>query len=302
MPRFFRPALAAAALPAIALLVSASTGVAPAKTTPSQAKFHPHPLHLVHGTKPKAITNSPLGHDFTAYSSNWSGYVATGTWSGAQFRYVQATFTVPSLNCAAAAGTASAPATVGDWVGIDGVNYNWQNTSPSVEQDGIAAQCVSGAAQYYAWWENYPNAPTYPNLTINPGDAIEADVYFNAGRTAAQGQYNFTLTDVTTGQSFNTPWEKCGASTCLNSSAEVITEAPTDGNTGLLLPLADYGISNYENIALTDKAGQRAGITSSNWKSTNVVMVDSTTGTRTLSTPGPLFGGAAFSAFWKAAS
>jgi hypothetical protein len=299
MPRFLRPALAAAALPAIALLVSASTGVAPAKTASSPAKFHPHPLELVHGTKPNGITNAALGRKFTAFSSNWSGYVATGTWSGAQFRYVQATFTVPSLNCAAVAGTAAAPATVADWVGLDGVGYNFGGSS-TVEQDGILGQCVNGAAQYAAWWENFPNAPTYPNITINPGDAVEADVYFNPGRTAAQGQYNYTLTDVTTGQSFNTPWEQCGASSCKNSSAEVITETPTDGSTGLLLPLADYGLSNFENVALTDKAGQRAGITSSNWKSTNVVMENSS-GT-VMSTPGPLFGGAAFSDFWKAGS
>ena len=299
MPRFLRPALAAAALPAIALLVSASAGVAPAKTTPSVTKFHPHPLELVHGAKPNGITNSALGRDFTAYSSNWSGYVATGSWSGAQFRYVQATFTVPSLNCAAAPGTTSAPATMGDWVGLDGVGYNFA-ASKTVEQDGILGQCVSGTAQYAAWWENYPNAPTYTTLTISPGDAVQADVYFNAGRTAAQGQYNYTLTDVTTGQSFNSPWEQCGASSCANSSAEVITEAPTDGTTGLLLPLADYGMSNFENIAMTDKAGQRAGVTSTNWKSTDVVM-DNSSGT-VMSAPGPLFGGQAFSAFWKAAS
>src|SRR5258708_2724974 len=152
MPRFLRPALAAAALPAIALLVSASTAVAPAKTASSPAKFHPHPLELVHGTKPNGITNAALGRDFTAYSSNWSGYVATGTWSGAQFRYVQATFTVPSLNCAAAPGTSASPATVADWLGIDGVGYNF-GASSTVEQDGIVGQCVSGTAQYAAWWE-----------------------------------------------------------------------------------------------------------------------------------------------------
>src|SRR5258708_24896260 len=124
MQRFLRPALAAAALPAIALLVSASTGVAPVKTASSPAKFHPHPLELVHGTKPNGITNAALGRKFTAFSSNWSGYVATGTWSGAQFRYVQATFTVPSLNCAAVAGTAAAPATVAAWVGLARAGYN----------------------------------------------------------------------------------------------------------------------------------------------------------------------------------
>jgi hypothetical protein len=299
MPRFLRPALAVAALPAIALLVGTSAGAAPATTTPAVSKAQPHPLELLHGTKPSGITNSALSHNFTAYSSNWSGYVATGSWSGAQFRYVQATFTVPSLNCAAAPGTTSAPATVGDWVGLDGVGYNF-GPSNTVEQDGIVGQCVNGTAQYAAWWENYPNAPTYPNITISAGDAIEADVYYNPARTAAEGPYNFTLTDVTTGQGFNTPWESCGASSCLNSSAEVITEAPTDGTTSSVLPLADYGISNYENIAMTDKAGQRAGITSSAWKSTEVVQENSSGSI--LSTPGPLFGGEAFSTFWKAAS
>jgi hypothetical protein len=294
--RFLRPALAVAALPVMALMVSASAGGAPAATAPSLANAHPHPLELLHGTKPNGITNSAISSGMTAYTANWSGYVATGSWSGAQFRYAQATFSVPSLNCAAAPGTTANPATVADWVGLDGVGYNFGN-SGTVEQDGIIGQCVSGTAEYGAWWENYPNAPTYPNITISPGDAIEADVYYDAARSVAQGQYNFTLKDVTTGQSFGT-WQKCGASSCKNSSAEVITEAPSSSSA--VLPLADYGISNFENIAMTDKAGQRGGVTSSNWKSTEVVQENSSG--KILSTPGGLFGGEAFSTFWKAAS
>lgn len=67
---------------------------------------------------------------------------------------------------------------------------------------------MNGVAEYGAWWENYPNLPTYPNITVNAGDAIEADV---------------------------------------------------------------YGLANFENVAITDKVGQRAGVTSSNWISTEVL-------------------------------
>lgn len=292
--RFLRPALAVAALPAVALLVGVTASSAPANTAPVAAKSHPVPLQLLHGTKPTGLANTALGHADTAYSSNWSGYVATGTWSGAQFRYVQATFTVPSVNCTTTPGT-TADAVYSDWVGLDGVGYNFGSSS-TVEQDGIAGGCVAGAPSYYAWWENYPGAENALSLTISPGDAIEADVYYDGSRTVAEGQYNYTLTDVTTGQSFD-QWEQCGASSCANSSAEVITEAPSDATSGAVLPLADYGVSNFENIAVTDKAGQRGPLTSSAWYNTEVVMENASDSV--LSTPGSLFGGAAFSTFWE---
>ena len=65
------------------------------------------------------------------------------------------------------------------------------------------------------------------------------------------------------------------------------------------LPLADYGISNYENIAVTDRSGQRASFTSSDWVNTEVEQLDST-GSTVVSAPGPLFGGQAFSSYWYA--
>jgi Peptidase A4 family len=294
--RFIRPALIGATV--LAALLTASAGVGSARMSPNLSTAHPQPLKLLQGTKPDAISNSAVSTSDTAKSTNWAGYVATGNKTGAQFRYVQATFTVPSLNCAAAPGTTSAPATVSAWVGLDGVGYNFGSSS-TVEQDGIVGQCVNGVAEYGAWWENYPNLPTYPNITVSAGDAIEADVYYDSARTVAQGQYNFTLTDVTTGQSFGT-WQKCGASSCKNSSAEVITEAPSDSTTGAVLPVADYGLANFENVAITDRAGQRAGVTSSNWISTEVLQVNSA-GT-VLQQPGSLYGGAAFTDTWKRAS
>ena len=303
--RFLRPVVALAAVPAVALLVASSAGATPAtgktpaqKAAASAAQAHPTPLHLVqaHGT---GVLNSPANSNAAVAvegSSNWAGYVATGNWNGAGFRYVQSTFNVPSVNCSnSTAGNANYPDTFDDWVGLDGVGYNF-GASSSVEQIGISGQCVNDAPVYGAWWETYPNPETPISFQVNAGDAITADVYWDATRTAAQGQYDLVLNDVTTGQTFN-QYEACAAATCANSSAEVITEAPAIGTA--TVPLADYGISNYENIAVTDRSGQRASFTSSYWVNTEVEQLDST-GTSVVSAPGPLFGGQAFSAFWSA--
>ncbi len=294
-----RPALAVLAVPAAALLISASASAAPATPAAARAQaastaatsVHTHPLELLHGVKPAGITNSPLSTTNPAYSSNWSGYVATGNTSTAGFRYVQATFTVPSVNC-----TTTPDAAVGAWVGLDGVNYNFTGDSPSVEQDGIAAECDSGTPSYYAWYESYPSDAVEANITISPGDAIEASVFWNANAPASQ-RYDYQLTDVTTGASLNT-LQPCGGS-CHISSAEVITEAPADA-TGAVLPLADYGLVNYENLAVTDRSGQRAGFTSSDWKNTEVIQENSAN--QIVSTPSSLYGGLAFSTDWERAS
>jgi hypothetical protein len=301
--RFLRPAVALAAVPAVALLVASSAGAAPATgKTPAQAaaasaaQAHPTPLHLVqaHGT---GVLNAPANANAAVEaSSNWSGYVSTGSWNGAGFRYVQATFNVPSVNCSnSTAGNANYPDTFDDWVGLDGVGYNF-SASSSVEQVGIYGQCLNGAPTYGAWWETYPNPENPISFQVSAGDAITAEVYWDSTKTVAQGQYDLVLNDVTTGQTFN-QYEACAAATCANSSAEVITEAPAIGTA--TLPLADYGISNYENVAVTDRSGQRAAFTSSDWVNTEVEQLDST-GTSVVSAPGPLFGGQAFSSFWSA--
>jgi hypothetical protein len=301
--RFLRPVVALAAVPAVALLVASSAGAAPASTSAAAkaaattaTQAHPTPLHLekVHGAgvlnQPAATTATPVG------SSNWAGYVATGSWNGAGFRYVQATFNVPSVNCTiSTAGNANYPDTFDDWVGLDGVGYNF-GASTSVEQAGINGQCSNGAPVYGAWWETYPNAETPISFNVSAGDAITVSVFWDATRTVAQGQYNIALTDVTTGQTFN-QYEACAAASCANSSAEVITEAPSIGTA--TLPLADYGIANYENIAVTDRSGQRASFVTSDWVNTAVEQLNSA-GTAVVSAPGPLFGGQAFSTYWYA--
>jgi Peptidase A4 family len=221
-------------------------------------------------------------------SQNWAGYVASNN----RFRYVQASFAVPALNCRKTPGTAKTPAMVGVWVGLDGLG----GRVVTVEQDGIAGQCVRGVPTYAAWWEMYPKAPVYSGMVIHPRDVIQASVYYNSGNR----QYRLTLTDLTTGRGFST-WRRCGASSCHNASAEVITESPSVSvSSNRLFPLAAFGTVSYSRIQVTDAAGQRGGFGSSRWQNTELVMVDAAGHVKSGTTG--LSHGVAFKNFWERAS
>ncbi|HEX6520732.1 MAG TPA: G1 family glutamic endopeptidase [Streptosporangiaceae bacterium] len=221
-------------------------------------------------------------------SQNWAGYVASSN----RFRFVQARFAVPVLNCRKTPGTAKTPAMVGVWVGLDGLG----GRVVTVEQDGIAGQCVRGVPTYNAWWEMFPKAPVYPAMVIHPRDVIQASVYYSS----ANRQYRLTLSDLSDGQGFST-WRRCGASSCHNGSAEVITEAPSvDVSSNRLFPLAAFGAVSYSRIQITDAAGQRGGFGSSLWQDTQLVMVD-TAGHVKAATSG-LSHGVAFKNAWERAN
>ena len=86
------------------------------------------------------------GASTSTTSSNWSGDVAETSLSNPQSDSVSAvsgTWTVPT-----ATGTGTEYSSV--WVGIDGYN------SSSVEQLGTDSDVVNGVAQYYVWYEMYP--------------------------------------------------------------------------------------------------------------------------------------------------
>jgi hypothetical protein len=216
------------------------------------------------------------------YSPNWGGYVATGT----KFRYVRATFTVPRLDCAKTPGTSKDPALVGEWAGLDSV---------SVEQAGISGQCTDGHEQYAAWYEMYPKSPVYPEMSVSQGDAIQASVWY----VASKHEYQLVVSDLSNGQGF-TKWERCGARSCANSSAEVITESPgkSVAAKGAYYPLADCGTTRFTGISITDAAGQRGTFTSGNWQSTMFVMQDNS-GRVKAAISGLTGNGGAFNTYWE---
>ncbi|HEY1623398.1 MAG TPA: G1 family glutamic endopeptidase [Streptosporangiaceae bacterium] len=222
---------------------------------------------------------------FADFSPNWGGYVASGT----KFRYVQATFKVPKLNCAKTSGTTKNPDLVGEWVGLDTV---------TVEQDGISGQCANGHEEYAAWYEMFPKGPVYPGLTVHQGNTIQVSVWY----VASKHEYRLILDNLTNGQGF-TKWERCGGRSCANSSAEVITESPGKSVAAktAYYPLADFGTTSFSGISVTDAAVQRGTFTSGYWRVTRFVMDDSADRVKA-AISGLTGSGSAFQTYWEHAS
>ena len=212
----------------------------------------------------------------------WAGYMARDT----RFRYVQAQFRLTRLDCAKTPGTQDDQAQMADWVGLDG----WNNKT--VEQDGIGGFCDDGVPSYSAWWETYPKPPHYI-FSVHADDEFMATVFYS------RGKYKLTLVDYTSGQSFSV-WERCGASRCANSSAEVITEDPgkLDSKTNADFPLADSGSTEFWNIKVTDQSGLKGNFDTDPWQDYQITMTDKSS--KLMMKTGSLFdNGTAFQTFWK---
>ena len=278
-----RTLLAAAA--ALLLSVGIATAVQAATAAPVPPGVRVSGMTYQPGAHPPA-THLPRITPFNAAlkSGNWSGYadVACGTCA---IRYVAASFTVPSVNCAKSPDGSSA----GIFAGLDGIK------SQTVEQIGVEAECSGGTASYGAFYEMFPNAPVSFS-GVSPGDAISMSVYFNS----ATHHWQLTLADLTTGGNISTAQACPSGSVCRNSSAEVIAEAPSL-STGAILPLVDFGQVNHEAIMVTSRNGTRGSMTSNGlWTTDSITMVNS--GGKVLAQPGPVYGGQAFQDTWRAAS
>jgi hypothetical protein len=209
-------------------------------------------------------------------STNWSGYADTGS----SFSNVSAKWTEPGTTCSSRTTSLAA-----FWVGIDGYS------SDSVEQDGTMIECYDRTAYQFTWWEMYPtNDVQVVGETAAAGDAITASV------VRSGTSYKLTVTDAThTADSFSTT-QTCSASSCVDSSAEWIAEAPT-GSSGVE-PLSDFGTWTASSAAVTE--GSTAGSISS-FTDDEITMIDSSGATKAL--PGALnSGGTGFSVTWERAS
>jgi hypothetical protein len=203
--------------------------------TTHSAHMHPGVTHVrpggpVGGFQPGGLIAHPSTADAVGQvhgvrnaseSSNWSGYAATGG-TGA-FSSVSSNWTEPAADCGDG-GTEYAAF----WVGLDGYN------SDSVEQTGTDSDCSGGSPDYYGWYEMYPADPVYYSNPVSPGDSMSASV------SVSGGSYTLVLTDNSQGW---TQTQNIAESGLSDSSAEVITEAPSDEFGPL--PLADFGTINY---------------------------------------------------------
>jgi hypothetical protein len=162
-------------------------------------------LHLVgHGVK---ITSN------TSYSSNWSGYVATGE----DYTYVLGYWTVPKANCSSfnLFNSSTWFSSSSTWVGLDG----WGDST--VEQLGTSTDCFGPVSSYNAWTEMYPATEAGVPHSVSPGDSIGAyvDAYDNGT------EYYLVIEDYTQGWEYWTTGAASPADSDL--SAEWITERPS---------------------------------------------------------------------------
>jgi len=141
-------------------------------------------------------------------SSNWSGYVAKGRFTG-----VTGSWIVPKVRNSRAVKTDSA------WVGIGGVSSADLIQAGTEETTGIAGQPV-----YQAWVETLPDYAHPISLTIAPGDQVNVEI-----KQEIPGQWNINFKNLTSGQNFQ---KRLKYNSSL-SSAEWIEEVPT-GPEGLM--------------------------------------------------------------------
>ena len=212
-------------------------------------------------------------------SLNWSGYAAT---SAKKFRSVHSLFTQPAVTCPGVANQWTS-----NWVGLDGFN------DQTVEQDGTFAFCGGKnhtTPQYEAWYEMFP-AGSVNVFKLNPGNVIDARVYFSGGK------FHLTIGDVTTGKQRKV---SAACKTCKRASAEWIIERPALCNNTetkcFLTELADYHTATMAQ-ARAGVSGQRAR-NIGRFSNNPIFMIDPIkAGFISLDTVGPL-SGPKFTATW----
>jgi hypothetical protein len=188
------------------------------------------------------VGRHPTNHMVTAHSvgikgstptssSNWSGYAdVSETYSSAG-----GSWTEPSTSCTSTLSLAAF------WVGIDGYS------SSSVEQDGTLVECYGSHAYQYSWWEMYPtNDIQVVGESVASGDHITGTV------TRTGTSYRLAVTDSThTANSFTTT-QTC--SSCANSSAEWIAEAPCCSGSNVY-PLSDFHTWTLSGATVSTTSG-----------------------------------------------
>jgi hypothetical protein len=172
----------------------------------------------------------------TAESTNWSGYVDTGT----TFSGVGGEWTVPAVQ---QSGVHTAAAS--QWIGIDGALPG----DTSLIQTGTSEVNLSGTTQYQAWYEILPAASIEIGV-VSPGDDMQATIIEDS-----PGLWTITILDNTSQNIFSQQFAYGGPA----SSAEWIVEDPTIN--GAQPPLANFGTAPFSNLGVLGTDVNATGVT-----------------------------------------
>lgn len=242
-----------------------------ARTALVQYLRHSHPQAMLVRTE-----HAPAVNNVTQSGSyNWSGYADTAS-ANQTFTKVSGAWTTPSVTCSAEDQITS------NWVGLDGFNNN------SVEQLGTISWCFQKTPIYYTWYEVYPAKTVQVGTSLKPGDKISASV------TRTGTSYALKLTDSTTSGNNISVTQTCKLTTCLDTSAEWISERPSF-SIGIA-PQAHYNAFKLTSGSVT--ANGKATTIGAGPGVNSVTMVDATA-SYDLNTVSGLTGGNAFSTTWK---
>jgi hypothetical protein len=236
--------------------------------------------YLRHSHPQAMLVHSPHVHSIggiTAIGSfNWSGYADTSS-TPQEFTKVSGSWTAPSVTCGAEDQITT------NWVGLDGFS------SDTVEQLGTIGWCYKGSPIYFTWFEMFPAGLTEVGSALLPGDKIAASV------TRSGTKYTLKLTDATTAGNNIAVTKSCSLSTCVDTSAEWISERPSF-SIGIV-PQAHYNAFKLTSGAET--AGGVSGTIGSGPGVKAITMLDATQAynLNTVSALGT--GSNSFSTTWK---
>lgn len=228
------------------------------KLRPIQCQIQPIPSKKGIHSVPNIPVPKGIAQDDTppkVSSTNWTGYAVQKTLGNPENNAVgsvSGSWIVPKVKCS---GTDTFSVA---WVGMDGFS------SPTVEQIGTEHDCLGGTAQYFAWFEMFPNgAFILSGFPVNPGDVMGATCAFIGNNT-----FQLSIENFTQGVFFVVPESFTVMPGALRNSAQWIVEAPSDSQT---LPLADFGTINWTHcVAKLD--GDTGTISDDDWQDARIFM------------------------------
>jgi hypothetical protein len=166
-------------------------------------------------------------------SLDWSGYAVASSLIGQQpvVVGVNGSWVVPHVTVSAEDKFSAV------WIGIGG------QLDKTLIQCGSEHDSINGATQYMLWYEMLPdNSITIPEITVSPGDVINASINLVSGTS---NEWLIEISDVTKGQSFRQTF-------AYNSSqltAEWVVERPTVNSQ--VSSLADFGSVKFTGAHAT---------------------------------------------------
>jgi hypothetical protein len=218
-------------------------------------------------------------------SYNWAGWAVQSGLQHPSERVVSRAsgqWTVPAVTCTDEDAWSSV------WVGIDGFDNG------TVQQAGTAQACKGGQAQYFAFYQTYPNPLVMLPILVRPGDVVSAEIRY----LGVLNLYALSLTNRTLTLNIALPvtLPEIARSQATRRSAEWVVEAPNTSD-GRILPLADFGSVTFTDASVTLN-GSQGDINSPAWENTDITMVNASGGT--LAEAGPLnSAGDGFTVHWR---